>query len=211
MMAAKHQKTLEISILALELSSFRDKTTSNHILNATLLWPRPAIAAKKCEKTVFLQNGVFDWRHGSWCERIMFKEVCDFRFGLQISLSAALSRTEMLEFARFLAGRALRLGANELDDYIPAGDLAVLPLHYFSQSLLKSKPAEIIVKGNLDLEIEQFEQNESLQLELPLYSERDLVKRQRIGGNRGPVKYNNKTLLQKGEQDGKATVQITVL
>ncbi|NMA42821.1 MAG: hypothetical protein GX946_05505 [Oligosphaeraceae bacterium] len=210
-MAAKHQKILEISILELQVDSYRGKAESNHVMSATLLYPRPAIAMKKCEKQVNLQDGVFDWRQESWCKRIMFKEVCDFRFGLEISLSEAMSKSEMAEFARFMAGRAMRLGANELDDIIPAGDLVVLPLHYYSQNLLKNKAMDIIILGDLDLEIAQFEGHESLQLEIPLYSERKLVKRQRVGGRKGPVRYSSKTLLEKGARDGVASVLINVL
>jgi hypothetical protein len=210
-MAGRIQKNLEIVLLGLEIPSLRGKNHSTHILQSTLIWPRCGIAQKNCEKQLELEGGKLDLKNAGWCRQILFKEVVESLFGLEMKLTASLSQSELASFGRFIAGRVLDIGADEVEDRIPGGELASLPLVYFSKSLLKSKPPEVIVSGFLDLSAEQFLEGQILELELPLLSQRDLVRQQRIGGNRGQVKYTRKKLLDKGEPDGIARIACRVL
>lgn len=210
-MAGKNQKELEIVLTGLEIPSLKGTRHSTHILQVGLIWPRNAIAQKSCEKEVELLDGSLDWSSASWCRKILFKEVVTNRFGLELALTTSLSRTELANFGRFIAGRVLGIGADEVEDRLPGGELASLPLIYFSKNLLKNKPAELIIKGNLDLAAEQFSDSQTLELEIPLLSERELVRQQRRGGRKGPVTYKREVLLNKGAQDGFARIQFRVL
>ena len=210
-MAGKNQKELEIVLTSLEIPSLKGMKLSTHILQVGLLWPRCAIAQKNSEKEVELLNGSLDWSSASWCRKILFKEVVTSRFGLELGLTTSLSRTELANFGRFIAGHVLGIGSDEVEDRLPAGELASLPLLYFSKNLLKNKLPELIIKGNLDLTVEQFSDSQALELEIPLFSERELVRQQRLGGRKGLVKYNREILLNKGAQDGVARIQFRVL
>ena len=191
-MAGRIQKELEITLLGLEISSLGKKDHSAHILQSSLLWPRCGIAHKSGEKEVHLSGGVIDLHASSWCKKILFKEVVENLFGLELKLTVALSQTELANLGRFIAGKTMGMAAKEIEKFIPGGELASLPVLYFSNDLLKNKNPEIIVGGTLDLDTQQFNEGEVLELELPLLSQRDIVRQQRLGGRKGPVTYNKK-------------------
>ena len=210
-MAGKMQKELEIVLLAIEIPSLNGKNHSTHILQSALIWPRCGIAQKNSEKQLALTGGKLDLRNAGWCRQILFKEVVESLFGLELKLTASLSQSELADFGRFIAGQALDIGADEIEDRIPGGELVSLPLVYFSRNLLKNKTPEVIASGTLDLSAEQFMEGETLELELPLISQRELMRQQRIGGKRGPIKYTREKRLGKGEPDGSARIAFRVL
>lgn len=210
-MAGKMQKELEIVLLAIEIPSLKGKNHSTHILQSSLIWPRCGIAQKNGEKQLDLTGGILDLKNSGWCRQILFKEVVESLFGLELKLTASLSQSELANFSRFIAGQALDIGAEEIEDRIPGGELASLPLVYFSRNLLKNKTPEVIASGTIDLTAEQFLEGQALVLEVPLVSQRELIRQQRIGGRRGSVKYTRETLLGKGESDGIARLGFRVL
>jgi hypothetical protein len=210
-MAGRIQKELEIVLLGIEIHSLRGKDHSTHILQSSLLWPRCGIARKNGEKELPLLSGAADLRSSSWCGKILFKEVVENLFGLELKLTVSLSQSELTNLGRFIAGKTLDLVADEIEDRIPAGELASLPVIYFSKNLLKSKVPAIIVSGTLDLDARQFNEGEPVELEMPMLSQREVVRQQRLGGRKGPVKYTRKILLGKGESDGVARLGFRVL
>ncbi len=210
-MAARIRKELEITLLSIDVPSLKKKGQSTHILQSSLIWPRCGIARKNGEKELLLTGGEADLRDSSWCDKILFKEIVESLFGIELSLTVPLSQSQLASLGRFIAGKTLGMVANEIEDRIPAGELASLPVIYFSKDLLKNKEAELIVSGNLDLDTQQFNPGETIVLDLPLLSKRELARRQRLGGRKGPVTYSKKVLLGKGEQDGVAKLEFRVL
>ncbi len=210
-MAGRIQKELEIVLLGIEIPSLKGKNHSTHILQSSLIWPRCGIAQKNSEKQLDLTDGMLDLKNAGWGRRILFKEVVESLFALELKLTESLNQSELANFGRFIAGRVMDIGADEVEDRLPAGELISLPIVYFSKNLLKNKAPEVMVSGNLDLAAEQFLEGQTLELELPLLSQREWIKQQRIGGRRGPVKYTREKLLGKGEPDGMARLAFRVL
>ena len=210
-MAGRVQRELEIVLLEIKIPSLKGKSFSTHILQSSLIWPRCGIAQKSNEKQLELMHGAVSLRSSGWCQKILFKEVVESLFGLELKLTAALSQSELANFGRFVAGRVLDIGADEVEDHIPGGELISLPILYVSKNLLKSKAADMIARGTLDLAAEQFPEGKTLELELPLLSQRELIRQQRIGGARGRVKYNREKILSKGELDGSALLGFRII
>ena len=201
-MSAKNQRDLEFVILKVEVPSLQKKKTTSHLLRTVLLWPRCAIAQKVCEKKVDLSAGVFNFSTESWCQKILFKESVEDLFGLEISLTDSLSSKDLENFNRFLIGKTLKISATEIKNKLPIGELFSLPVLYFSQEFLKSKALSMIVKGSLDLSIQQFAETDYLEFDIPLYSERKLTRRRTHGTRKDHIYHEHKVLLDRGDPDG---------
>ncbi|NLZ62394.1 MAG: hypothetical protein GX902_01180 [Lentisphaerae bacterium] len=212
-MAARTRRDVEVTLHDLVVPSLQSRQQTGHLLLAGLLWPRVNIANRSCEKEISLQQGRADWQQADWCRKILFKESVDNTFGLELSLSCPLSRAQLQEFSRYLAGNIIKLGAEVVDDALPfpGGDAAALPLLYASKSLLQTKKPEIIVRGTCAISLSELPEEGTQLLEVPLFSERELVRRRREGGHRDHVRYTRETLLAVGAPDGLARIQLRSL
>lgn len=210
-MAVRTRRDLELTLHELVVPSLQSQTQTGHLLSAALLWPRVSIASRSCEKEISLQQGRADWQQADWCRKILFKESVDNIFGLELSLSCPLSRAQLQEFSRYLAGNIIKLGAEVIDDAFPGGDAAALPLLYASKNLLQTKKPAIIVRGACAISLNDLPEEGTQLLELPLVSERELVRRRREGGHRDHVRYTRETLLAAGAPDGLARIQLRSL
>ena len=85
-MAGRVQRELEIVLLEIKIPSLKGKSHSTHILQSSLIWPRCGIAQKSNEKQLELMHGAVSLRSSGWCQKILFKEVVESLFGLEIKV-----------------------------------------------------------------------------------------------------------------------------
>ncbi len=210
-MAGRIRKDLEVTLLGLAVPSLQSQNSSHHLLTVNLLWPRVTVAGKSTEKEIELCAGQVDWQAADWCRKILFKESVDNTFGLEFSLTTAMSRLQIQKFSRFMAGNIVKMSADVVDDAFPAGDLAALPLLYASKNLLQAQKPASIVRGTCTIVVEEIPDEGRLLLEVPLLSTRVLLRRRREGGHRDHVRYIKETLLAEGAPDGAAKIQLRIL
>jgi hypothetical protein len=209
-MAQRTRRDLEVTLLEFVVSSLQSRRQTRHLFSAQLIWPRVNIASRNCEKELKLEHGRVDWQQAEWEQKILFKETVDNIFGLELRLSCVLSQAQLQEFSRYLAGNISKIAAKTLDDIIPVGDVAVLPLLYASKNLLQTSKPEIIVRASCSVDLNDIPEEGQI-LELPLLSQRELVKRRREGGHRDHIRYLSEKTLEIGAPDGWARIQLRLL
>lgn len=209
-MATKQRQDLELTLISVDVPSLGKNPDSDHLLTAELIWPRSNIANRVNEKQLALRLGSFK-QQASWCERILFKETFEGNFGLHFDLSIPLSHKQLEDFLRDMAGNALKIGAKTLDDAIPGGDYAVMPINYLSKELLKIGKPAVHCAGMLDLNTATFSPDRPLQVQIPLLTTRDIIRTRRTGSIRTQIHYSRDTLQTRGAADGFIVVEVNVL
>lgn len=209
-MATRNRQDLELTLTSLDIPSLGKTPVSEHLLTAELLWPRSNIASRVNEKKIMLRLGSFR-QAASWCERILFKETFEGKFGLRLDVSIPLSHKQLQDFLQDMAGNALKIGANTLDDTIPGGDYAVMPLTYLSKELLKIRKPALQCAGTLDLDTALFTPGAPLPVQMPLLAVRDLIRTRRTGSIKTQIHYSREVLQSRGAPDGLAVVEVNVL
>ena len=89
---AKNKLDLSFSLHAIEIPSLARKALSRHVLQASLLWPRVAIAKKTQEQPLEIKNGKVSAETLPWGRRMLFKEGVEGHFGLSLAVTVSLSK-----------------------------------------------------------------------------------------------------------------------
>jgi len=208
---AKAKQDLEITLAAIEIPSLKRRSSSEHIVKATLLWPRVSIAAKTRETTLPFAKGILDIPSLNWCQKMLFKETVEGHFGLSLEISVPMTQVALRNFARFMLGQSLKLGANLADDAFPGGDYAVLPARYASNSLLEKAEPKLLVRGFWDLDVSSLSEEETI-VRVPLQT----ISTKATGtGNRSTkcdfTPASNTKIIKKNSSDGFAELKIVKL
>ncbi len=116
------RKTIDAIITNLELnviSSKKIKGTTTHAITCEIIWPRPTISSKTYAKVITLKDKKLPVDSiNTWLNNILFKETTEGRFGIKISISKALSNSEVTAFLKTLLKTTLTAGASVVDDNI---------------------------------------------------------------------------------------------
>ena len=145
------RRVLELSIEELEIRETGARGTGRHFVVASLVYPRPAIAAKTVVKEVAFEDRAAVFGSAEWTDRVLFKETVHGPFGLRVEVTAALNEGQVSRFMKFLGGALFKIAASEADalaDGLPALAVAGLPMTYVSKYLSgkgENRPSTIAV------------------------------------------------------------------
>jgi hypothetical protein len=205
---ARKLVTVEISLVNCTLQNTAGGgKESSHLVQSLLVWPRAGIASRLSASRVDLVAGECDLSRESWTRRIVFKESVEATFGIRIEITEALGGEALEEFLRFMAGVVLRMGADVVDDMVPAGDLAAAPLDYLAARIKKIPDAAVIASASADVSVSSLPAKGEQLISLPLSAPREVVQRSRRTVNR-KTRMTRKVLLKKGESNGTITLSI---
>ena len=195
------RQVLELTLeqLSLEVTGARGGKDTTHVVTVGLIWPRPAIPEKIAVKVIDVAGKGIDLRRKPWSARVLFKEIVEGPFGVEITVSEPVSDSQVAAFMRFAGSALFKLGAAEagrLTSAPLAAGLTRIPFQYLSKEISAAgkKPARIIANGSADLLAE------------------DLVKH----GKKSPVKLRLRTeepfhSVVRTRRHGKSSTKRTVL
>lgn len=116
------RKTIDATISNLELkviSSKKTKGETKHAITCEIIWPRPTISSKTYAKIITLKDKkLLDCGINDWLNTILFKETTEGKFGLKLSISRALTDSELASFVKTLLKTTLTAGAGVVDDHV---------------------------------------------------------------------------------------------
>lgn len=116
------RKTIDATISNLELKVISPKKTkgeTKHAITCEIVWPRPTISSKTYAKIITLKDKKLPpGSINEWLNNILFKETTEGRFGLKLSISRALTDTELSSFMKTLLKTTLTAGAGVVDDHV---------------------------------------------------------------------------------------------
>jgi len=112
------RRTLELSLAKVDLSVTGEPAgvSSEHLLVARLLWPRPAIVEKVAFKNIELADGTLDLGSGDWTDRILFKEQVLGPFGVEIGVTTRVRDARVSEFVKTFVSSLFSITGKETDD-----------------------------------------------------------------------------------------------
>jgi len=180
-----------------------------HIVIVTLIWPRPRISERVSAKTLEFENNVIDLKKSDWISRIMFKELIDGPFGIDIEVTEQMSDSEIAEFLRFLGSSLMKLAGNEAEDMMAgslAGGLVKIPFQYLSKfvSKLGDKGPKIIASGSVVLHSEETwkkKNTETKTFKVPLVAPETITQVTRTRRH-GEMQTRRRTIMKAGEENG---------
>lgn len=184
----------------------RGGKSSEHVVTATLVWPRPLVASRVAVQTqTFTRDGcqVGDM---DWSERILFKETVEGPFGVIVQVSESLSSRQLASIAGALGTIFFKAAASEAARVAVGPGLRALakfPFDYLADELstLGQTPA-VIAAGRTTLL-----PGAAGIVEIPLVVPDDIVKRRRI--TRGGRRQTSREILHKqGDSAGNAILSL---
>lgn len=211
-MANYQRLILEVTLEALEVKVSGAKPAAGprrHLVLASLVWPRPAIAQKMVTQDVTLDAGLWQ-RPAQWSRRILFKETVQGPCGIQLAVTEPLSDTALARMAAEMAGGAVKLLSSEMVRdmaAVPAG-LVRLPfdsLQKLAVSLGKEDP-RIVARGVLELPSAEAV-GKTAEYTVPLVAPETLYRYVRIR-RQGKTVRRRQSLLEKEQENGRANLQL---
>lgn len=162
---------LELHFLSLELASaLKPAKKSNHLMDITLVCPRVSTARKTISRTVRLEDGKYAPAAPKWTESVVCKETVSGRFGLEVSLTEAVTDAAADYFVRNSANLLIKFLAGGIGGAIGVKaleDIAEIPLSALAKSVSREKAPEVICTGSLDLSVDDdFSKAKVLEIEL---------------------------------------------
>lgn len=162
---------LELHFLSLELASaLKPAKKSNHLMDITLVCPRVSTARKTISRTVRLEDGKYAPVAPKWTESVVCKETVSGRFGLEVSLTEAVTDAAADYFVRNSANLLVKFLAGGIGGAIGVKaleDIAEIPLSALAKSVSREKAPEVICTGSLDLSVDDdFSKAKVLEIEL---------------------------------------------
>ena len=207
------RQILELTLeeLALEVTGAKESKSTVHVVTVGLIWPRPAISQKVAVKVLDLTGKTCSLARKPWVERILFKETIQGPFGVELTVSAPVSDSQVMDFMRFAGSAMFKMAASEAGDML-AGSLAAgltrIPLRYLSKEISGSgkKQPRTIANGSIDLHAEDIVRHGRkspvklrLRAEEPFYSVARTKKH-------GKTSVKRKKLLDAGQPNGEVVL-----
>ena len=197
--------TLEKVKIGVTSRRYTKGSTGQHLVAATMVYPRPMIAERTSLKTVSLPDGSADLREDGWAQKVLFKEVVQGPFAIRVDVSEELSDSEIGRFVETLsetfARVAMREGAENAVGAWTAG-LIKVPMDYLGKAMSAKNAPCSVGTGEIDVTIDSgWKEGSSGKIRVPLGLERDLYRlhRSRSGGE---MTTKRKKLLSAGEENG---------
>jgi len=203
-------RTLEMLLNKVEMKETGSRRKSGqHMVIATLVWPRPRIAERVSAKTLQFEENVLDLKKSDWITRIVFKELIDGPFGVEMGVTERMSDSEVAEFFKFLGASFMKLMGNEAEDLMTsslAGGLVKIPFQFLSKFIadIGDKGPKIIGSGSLCLHAEETwkkKNTETKTFKVPLTAPEGIYKTSRTRQH-GEVKVRRRLLLKPGAENG---------
>ncbi len=213
---ASPRLSLEVTLesVALRETGAAAAAATRHLLTATLVWPRLAVARKSFSRPCRLVGGAAQFTAQDWCDAILFKETLEGRFALALSISEALSDERLDAFLRFFGHNAFAVASSLVDDWAgPVGKFAAVPLDFAAKQLGKSSEAPaVIAEGILPLDAADWTgRGPSFSLALPLTARHDITQ---LSRRRAPPGKRSRTVrtvrLAKGAPNGEVRLLCSV-
>ena len=199
----------ELSLERVEVGVSGANKTGMHMLLASLVWPRAAIAERVAIKKLRMDGDAADLSKAGWTGRILFKEIVQGPFGIEIGLTGPLADPQIERLLSFVGSTLLKLaaaGAGDAASTDLGGGLMKIPFQLLAGKTTQPKPedAPLIASGRVDLPAaEEWQAGKTVRVEVPLTAPRTIHKttRQR---RHGEVSARRRTLLKAGESNGRA-------
>ncbi len=150
------------------------KGSTRRLVIATLVWPRPRIAARVSVKTLDLENNKADLTKSTWAEKILFKETVLGQFGIQVGVTNPVTESQAAKLIAFLGSSLLGLAGSEAKKVMSTsleGGLIKLPFEYLAKLITASagKDPKIPNSGIVDLHTAKtWQKKKSVRIEIPL-------------------------------------------
>lgn len=179
-MATSTKKTdIEFHLLSLELSpSVKPAKSSNHMVGIDLICPKVGTARKANSRTVVLEKGRYAPEAPMWSESVICKETVSGRFGVEVTVTEAVSDSIASYFVNNAANLLVKILAGSFGKAMPVKsleDIAEIPLSTLSKTILKDKAPEILFSGCADFTgDENFSEKKTI--EIPLRAAKDILK-----------------------------------
>ena len=196
------------------------RNSGQHMVIATLVWPRPRIAERVSAKTLAFEKNVLDLKKADWISRIVFKELIDGPFGIELGVTERMSDSEVADFFKFLGSSLMKLMGNEAEDMMTSsltGGLVKIPFQFLSKFIsdIGDKGPKIIASGSLCLHTEETwnppspkgsggtrkKNTETKTFKVPLTAPEKIYKVTRTRRH-GRMQTRRRTLLKAGEENG---------
>lgn len=211
-MATSAKSDIEIHFvsLALEKGIGLPKLT-NHVLSIDLVCPRPTVSRKSSSRSITLTSGSCEPISPAWTESVALKETVSGRFGIEVSLTEAISG-EMADYiVRTASGALVKVFAGMFGKAFAGGllgDVADIPLETLAKALAKDKSPSVLARGVIDLDSgARFPQRTVV--EVPLMAADD-VRRKVSRGARSSAPTSRK-VFSKGERIGSCVLALETL
>ena len=207
-MNTEKRRVFELSLESVTIDlPGRRKKDGDHLLVATLSWPRPMIAERVSVKTLRLTGGAIDLSESTWTDRILFKETVMGPFGVEVSLTERLSSEAVEKFLRFMGSSLFKLAGAKSDDMV-SGELTAgvvkLPIQYLGKLVSSSsrEDARLIGAATLDLHADSnWKAGKSVRIEAELTAP-ETIYRTTHTTRHGEASTRRRTLLKEGGVSG---------
>ena len=200
-------RAFEVLLDRVEVKETGERKAGQHMVMASLVWPRPRIAERVAVKTVDLDKGVVDLKKAKWTDRIVFKELIDGPFGLELGVTERVTDSEFAEFLRFMASSVLKVAGGEAEDMMTnavLGGVVKVPFQFLAKMISDSGKdgPKVIAAGSLDLHSEEtWKKNESKQFKVPLTAPETIYKVTRRR-REGTLQTRRRKLIEAGTDNG---------
>ena len=203
-------RTLEMMLDRVEVKETgARRKDGQHMVIATLVWPRPLIAERVSAKTLGFEGNVVDLKKSDWITRIVFKERVDGPFGIELGVTEQMSDSEIADFFRFLGSSLMKLMGSEAEDMMASslgGGLIKIPFQFLGNFIsdLGDKGPKIIARGSICLHAEETwkeENAETKTFQVPLTAPETIYKVTRTRRH-GEMQSRRRTILKAGDDNG---------
>jgi len=203
-------RTLEMMLDRVEVKETgARRKDGQHMVIATLVWPRPLIAERVSAKMLGFEGNVVDLKKSDWITRIVFKERVDGPFGIELGVTERMSDSEIADFFKFLGSSLMKLMGNEAEDMMVsslAGGLVKIPFQFLSKFItdLGDKGPKIIAGGSICLHAEETwkkKNTETKTFKVPLTAPETIYKVTRTR-RQGRLQTRKRKLLDAGSENG---------
>ncbi len=157
-MTAYRRTTLELTLESVQggLAWATGKRTTERLVTATLIWPRPLVAGRVSAHALPFGKDGLDMAGRDWSERILFKEQVEGPFGLVIQVSESLTAQHLARVTAAIGAALLRAAGSEAASVaIGPGltSLARFPFTFLAGELgAVGKAPAVVAAGRITLE-----------------------------------------------------------
>ena len=200
-------RAFEVLLDRVEVKETGDRKAGQHLVMASLVWPRPRIAERVAVKTVDIEKGFVDLKKARWTERIVFKELIDGPFGIEFGVTERVTDSQFAEFLRFMSSSVLKVAGGEAEDMMTnavLGGVVKVPFQFLAKMISDSGKdgPKVIASGSLDLHSEEtWKKNEWKQFKIPLTAPETIYKVTRRR-REGRLQTRRRKLIEGGTDNG---------
>ena len=154
-------RTLELMLDKVQVNeSGEKKQDGQHMVIASLIWPRPLIAERVNAKTFHFEKNSVELAPADWIARILFKERVAGQFGIEFGVTARVTDSQVTAFLKTLGATMAKMVGNEVEDVMPSalfGGLVNVPFQFLSKliSNIDEDSPKLIARGSIVLHSEE--------------------------------------------------------